>query len=108
MFTEELKKIKEAEEQADEMRRDARLSAKNLVAEANTRAGKMIEEAYASEKEQCDALLQKGREEAQRLYDEAIRQAEVLCAEMTAGAAAREAEAVHFIAERIVDRSVNR
>lgn len=40
MFTEELKKIKEAEEQADEMRRDARLSAKNLVAEANARAGK--------------------------------------------------------------------
>ena len=36
MFTEELKLIKEAEEQADEMRREARISAKNFVEETDS------------------------------------------------------------------------
>ena len=57
MFTEELKLIKEAEEQADEMRREARISAKNFVEETDSKANKMIEEAFAEEKEQCDACL---------------------------------------------------
>ena len=35
MFTEELKLIREAEEQADRMRREARTSAKNLTRESD-------------------------------------------------------------------------
>ena len=85
MFTEELKLIKEAEEQADEMRREARISAKNFVEETD-----------------CDALLKEGREKAQKLYEEAIKQAEDLCAAMTVQAGEKQEEAVKFIAERIV------
>lgn len=107
MFTEELKLIKEAEEQADEMRRSARLSAKTFVEESNAKASKMIDDAFAAEKEQCDALLDDGRKIAQKLYDDAIRDAEALCGKMTTEALEKQGDAVKFIAERIVGSSVN-
>ena len=84
------------------MRREARISAKNFVEETDSKANKMIEEAFAEEKEQCDALLKEGREKAQKLYEEAIKQAEDLCAAMTVQAGEKQEEAVKFIAERIV------
>ena len=107
MFTEELKLIKEAEEQADEMRRNAKLSAKTFIEESDAKANKMIEEAFAVEKEKCDALLNEGKEIAQKFYDEAIKEAEALCEKFTEQACLRQDKAVQFIAERIVDSSVN-
>ncbi len=107
MFTEELKLIKEAEEQADRMRKDAKLSARKSIDETNAKADKMVEEAFAREKEKCDALLKDGKEIAERIYDQAIREAHESCEHMDKLAQAKKEEAIKFIAERIVDSSVN-
>ncbi len=107
MFTEELKLIKEAEERADEMRSSAKLSAKKLIEETDAKVSKMVDDAFAAEKEQCDALLNDGREIAQRLYDDAIKDSQVLCEKMISQACENQDEAVKFIAERIVDSSVD-
>ena len=85
MFTEELKLIKDAEDQAD----------------------KMVEEAFAREREQCQALLKDGQEIAGKLYDKAIENAQEFCREMELKAREKKEEAIRFIAERIVDSSVN-
>ena len=85
MFTEELKLIKDAEDQAD----------------------KMVEEAFAREREQCQALLKDGQEIAGKLYDKAIEDAQEFCREMELKAREKKEEAIRFIAERIVDSSVN-
>ena len=45
MFTEELQTIRQAEEQADALRRDAKAEAAKLIKDANTKAGKMADEA---------------------------------------------------------------
>ena len=67
----------------------------------------MVEEAFATEKEQCEALLADGRKIAQKLYDDAIKDAEELCEKMAAQAEKKQDEAIKFIAERIVYSSVN-
>ena len=107
MFTEELNLIREAEEQADRMRREARTSAKNLTRESDAEANRLVEEAFATEKEKCDALIEDGRRIAQQEYEETIAAAEKACAEMARQAEGKQQKAVNFIAERIVESSVN-
>ena len=106
MFTEELKLIKDAEDQADKMRKEAKVSAK-LTQETDAKADKMVEEAFAREREQCQALLKDGQEIAGKLYDKAIEDAQEFCREMELKAREKKEEAIRFIAERIVDSSVN-
>ena len=81
MFTEELQTIRQAEEQADALRRDAKAEAAKLIKDANTKAGKMA--------------------------DEAIADAEKLCVKMEAEAGEKQDRIVKFIAERIVKSSGN-
>ena len=40
------------------MRREARTSAKNLTRESDAEANRLVEEAFATEKEKCDALIE--------------------------------------------------
>lgn len=108
MFTEELKLIKEAEERADQMRREAKLSAKTLTEESDARANRLVDEAFAVEKEKCQALIEEGQRIAQQGYDETMARAKAVCDEMSEQAAKKQQEAIQFIAERIVESSVNR
>lgn len=107
MFTEELKLIKEAEEQADKMRKEAKIAAKNSTEETDERANQMIEEAFSKEKEQCQALIKDGQKIADELYRETIETAQALSREIDASACKKQNEAIRFIAERIVDSSVD-
>lgn len=62
MFTEELKLIKDAEDQADKMRKEAKVSAKKLTQETDAKADKMVEEAFAPGRENNAKLcLKTGR-----------------------------------------------
>lgn len=89
------------------MRKEAKVSAKKLTQETDAKADKMVEEAFAREREQCQALLKDGQEIAGKLYDKAIEDAQELCREMELKAREKKEEAIRFIAERIVDSSVN-
>ena len=107
MFEDALNQIKDAEEQAEKMKREARASAKTLKENANTEVNKLIDQAFADEKEKCQELIRQGQEIADRQYAEAIASAEALCTELREQAASRQDKAVDFIAERIVESSVN-
>lgn len=107
MFTEELNIIRQAEDQADALRKDARVQARTLIEQANTEAGRIIAEAEEKAKDCFAALIKEGQEKAQNEYDEAIAQADKICAEMAAEAGKNQEQAVKFIAERIVMSSVN-
>ena len=101
MFTEELQTIRQAEERADTIRKDAKTEAARLMKDANTKAGKMADEAETKAKECYEAFL------AEAEYENAIADAKKLCAKMAAEAGERQDRIVKFIAERIVKSSGN-
>ena len=101
MFTEELQTIRQAEEQADALRRDAKAEAAKLIKDANTKAGKMADEAETKAKECYEAFLAEGQ------YEAAIADAEKLCVKMEAESGEKQDRIVKFIAERIVKSSGN-
>ena len=107
MFAEELNMIKNAENEAAEMKHQARLDAKALTAEAQAEVTRLIDEAFAREKEECQKLLKEGQAIADEEYARTISGAQTLCKEMAAKAKANEEAAVKFIAERIVKSSVD-
>jgi vacuolar-type H+-ATPase subunit H len=108
LFTEELRLIKDAEEKADQMRNEARLTAKARIQETDLKANQLVENAFAVEKEQCKLLIEQGQRIATQQYDEAMAQARVLCEELSVSAGKKQNKAISFIAERIVNSSVNR
>lgn len=107
MFTEELQTIRQAEERADTIRKDAKAEAARLMKDANTKAGKIADEAEINAKTRYEAFLADGQQTAQAEYENAIADAKKLCAKMAAEAGERQDRIVKFIAERIVKSSGN-
>ena len=107
MFTEELQTIRQAEERADTIRKDAKTEAARLMKDANTKAGKIADEAEINAKTRYEAFLAEGQQTAQAEYENAIADAKNLCAKMAAEAGEKQDRIVKFIAERIVKSSGN-
>ena len=107
MFTEELQAIRQAEDTADALRKEAKAEAAKLIKDANTKAGKLADEAETKAKECCEAFLAEGQLAAQAQYEDAIAQAKQLCTQMEAEAGEKQDRIVKFIAERIVKSSGN-
>ncbi len=107
MFTEELQAIRQAEDTADALRKEAKVEAAKLIKDANTKAGKLADEAETKAKECYEAFLAEGQQAAQAQYEDAIAQAKELCAKMEAEAGEKQDRIVKFIAERIVKSSGN-
>ena len=63
MFSEELNIIRQAEDQADALKKDARVQARKLIEQANTEAGRIISEAEAKAKDCFAALVADGQTE---------------------------------------------
>ena len=80
MFTEELQTIRQAEERADTIRKDAKTEAARLMKDANTKAGKIADEAEINAKTCYEAFLAEGQQTAQEEYENAIADAKKLCA----------------------------
>lgn len=59
MFTEELQTIRQAEEQADALRRDAKAEAAKLIKDANTKAGKMATKQKRKQRNATRLFLQR-------------------------------------------------
>lgn len=108
MFAEELVKIKESEEKADELLRKAKAEARQALENANAKAEEMIEAAGATAREIADSLLKEGKEISDEQYHSFLAEAREDCRAMTERAGKNEEAAVDLIAERIVSRSVNR
>ena len=107
MFAEELNLIKDAEEKAEQMKQEAKISANHLTGDAKAEVTSIIDAAFEYEKEKCQELIAQGQQEAQRRYDHAIENAQALCVEIKGQAKENQEKAIKFIAERIVKSSVN-
>ena len=100
MFTDELNAIRNAEEQADALKKESKQ-------EANEKALQMIAEAELSAKESYEKLKSEGQQIADAEYDKAIKASIADAEELEKQALLRKDEVVQFIAERIVSLSVN-
>lgn len=107
MFLEELNAIRQTEEQAEQIKKDAKLEVKSLIDRANTEAGRVISEAEATAKERYEVLIKEGEETARKEYEEALAEARDKAETMVKSASERRDRVVQYIAERIVEISVN-
>lgn len=108
MFAEELAKIKESEEKAEQLQKAAKTQAKQALAEAKSKAEHKLEEAEKKAQEIKDALHGEGQDISDEQYRAFMAQTEKDCADMIAKGQENADKAVQFIAERIVSTSVNR
>lgn len=108
MFTEELNVIRQAEEDAEKIKKDARTEARKMIDKANTEAGSLISRAEEEAKDCFEGLVKEGQETAAEEYQQAISRAEKRCDEMAEEAGRNQDRIVKFISERIVKSSVNR
>ena len=102
VFTEELTAIREAEQQADIIRKNIKIETKRMIEAANAQAEKLLDEQEAKAKEIYDSLIAEGMRKADDDYKAAMDQAR-----LDAEAVAKEAEknkekVIDFIVERIV------
>ena len=107
MFTEELSVIRQTEDAAEKMKKEARSEARMMTEKANTEAGELISWAENQAKDCFEALVKEGQDTAQEEYEQAIAEAERLCGAMAEEAGKNQDRVVKFIAERIVKASVN-
>ena len=107
MFTEELNIIRQTEDEAEKMKKDARTEARMMVDKANTEAGRLIGRAEDEAKDCFEGLVKEGHEIAQKNYEQAIADAEKICVKMAEEAGKNQDRVVKFISERIVKASVN-
>ena len=101
MFTEELKKIKTAEDEADALRKEAKQEAKAIVEKANTEANQIILEAENNAKDVYDAFLKDGEEQADKEQEDALRLAATEANGLGAQALKHQGDAIRFIKERV-------
>lgn len=107
MFTEELKSIKDAEDRAEALKKEARLEAKKMIENANTEAGIILAEAEEKSRDMISGYAAEGQEAASAEHDRIIAEAEEICKKLEADAGKKQDQIVRFISERIVKASVN-
>lgn len=102
MAIEQIKKIKEVENQADEIRRKSGVEAKKMRTDAEKKAADLLEEAGQQTDAEYRRVVAKAEADAQLAYDIIIHQAEKDCNEILARAAKTREEAISIIVERVV------
>ena len=100
VFTEELSKIKHAEDKADALRKEARQEAKAIIEGANTKANQIILEAETSARSVYDGFLKDGEEQADKEQESALKLAVEESKGLGAQALKHQNDAIRFIKER--------
>ncbi|MDO5303523.1 MAG: hypothetical protein Q4E84_06435 [Clostridia bacterium] len=107
MFAEELTKVKESETYADELQKKANVDSKQSIADAKTKAEKMLSDARIKAKDIYDTLIKEGQEISDQQYNAFLEDKKKDCADVISRARKNEESAIALIAERIVRDSVN-
>lgn len=107
VFTEELTLIRNAENDADRQKKNARVEAAGITEKAYSEATNIVDAAEKSAKEKYDILLAEGEKTADEQYKQAIEEAKAKADEIAEKALSNMNEAVCYIVERIVENSVN-
>lgn len=107
MSIEIIKVIREAEEKAEVIKKEATLQAKQIIANANVQALQIIDEAKESSETANSEVLKNAESEGQLLYDDIITKAAEECENILKKADKNMDDAASIILERIVKTSGN-
>ena len=107
MSIEVIKVIKEAEEKAEAIKRDAAVQAKSVITNTNALAQSILEDAKKTAQSQRTEVLSKAESEGQLLYDGIINDAAKECDILCQKANDNMNNAASIILERIVKTSDN-
>lgn len=97
MEQETMRAIREAEQAADQIEKDAAMQCQSIVADAKARAAKAAEEAAAAEKAEAAKALEAAREQGETLQKEALETVQQEIASLRTAAAAKSAGARELI-----------
>ena len=107
MSIEVLKLIKEAEDKAELIKKEAAQQAKQIAANANAETSRILDEAMIKAESNRSDVIKGAESEAQLIYDEIIKEAEIKCKDIIKGAESNMDNAVSIILERIVKTNGN-
>lgn len=107
MFNEEINIIRETEEKAELIKKQAKIDAKKLLEDSGMRATTIVQEAQSKAKDSYNAWMEDGQKKSEAEYDEHMAAARQDCQEMIAKAKKNQHKAVTLITERIGKFSVN-
>jgi V/A-type H+-transporting ATPase subunit G/H len=107
LFAEELSQIRETEQNADKMVKDARASSRKELSDADADAQRIISEAEDKAAGIYRGLIDEGGKDADTEYAEYMKGIDQKCSDMEAAAERSMEAAVDMIVERIVKPSVN-
>ncbi|HNZ82655.1 MAG TPA: hypothetical protein PLX37_08115 [Sedimentibacter sp.] len=107
MSIEVIKVIKEAEEKAEAIKKDAAAQARQVITNANAKAQEILDEARKKAESDRSEVLSKAESEGQLLYDGIINDAARDCDEILTKSGQNMDKAASIILERIVKTSDN-
>ncbi|MGN0658676.1 MAG: hypothetical protein ACI4LA_03635 [Emergencia sp.] len=107
MFADELTKVKESENRAEEILKKAKLDSRQALENARTEAARIVEDAKNRGKETYDSYIRDGQSESDAQYEAYMAKTREECAAMIENARKKQQNATDYIAERIVRASVN-
>ncbi len=107
MSIEIIKVIKETEEKAELIKKEASQKSKQIIADANTEAIRILDEAREFSESKSAEVLKAAESDAQLLYDGIINDASKECEIILNKADANMDDAASIILERIVKTSGN-
>jgi V/A-type H+-transporting ATPase subunit G/H len=102
-----LKLIKEAEDKAELIKKEASLQVKQIVANANAETSRILDEATVKAESNKSDVIKGAESEARLVYDKIIKEAEIKCKDILKIAEANMDNAVSIILERIVKTNGN-
>lgn len=107
MFSDELEKIINSEEDAENLVKEAKITEKKILENARNQAEKIIEEAENKGKDYYQNQIDEGNQVAKTNYDNFIEDVKQKNRELQNNAENKLDEVSDFIFERIVNSSVN-
>lgn len=107
MFSDELEKIINSEEDAENLVKEAKITEKKILENARNQAEKIIEEAENKGKDYYQNQIDEGNQVAKTNYDNFIEDVKQQNRELQNSAENKLDEVSDFIFERIVNGSVN-
>ena len=107
MFSDELEKIINSEEDAENLVKEAKITEKKILENARNQAEKIIEEAENEGKDYYQNQIDEGNQVAKTNYDNFIEDVKQKNRELQNSAENKLDEVSDFIFERIVNSSVN-
>ncbi len=102
MAIEQIRQIRDAEEEAEQIRKRSSTEAKQMIVDAEQKAAQLLEQARRQGEEKYKQILQEAQAEARTAYDDIIGKAKQESVHVTAAAEKNFDSAVSIIVGKVV------